>query len=73
MISETKTDGHFLVSHFLLGGYTASYRLDQNSNVGGILVFIRKDIPSTKLHCFYAGFEGLFIELNLIRTRCHTI
>ena len=51
MTSNTKIDDYFPVSQFLLGGYTAPYRLDRNCNIGRILVFIRKDMPSTKLHC----------------------
>ena len=47
MISETKIDDSFPVSHFLRGGYATFYRLDRNSSGSGILVFIREDIPST--------------------------
>ena len=65
MISETKIDDSFFVRQFLLSGYTRLYRIDCNSNGGGILVFIRENIPSTKLHFSEAGFEGFFIELNL--------
>lgn len=62
MISEKKIDDSFTDSQFLLGGCTTPYRLDSNSNGGGI--FIREDIPSTKLHFSETGFRG-FIELNL--------
>lgn len=63
MISEKKIDDSFTDSQFLLGGCTTPYRLDSNSNGGGI--FIREDIPSTKLHFSEAEFRGFFIELNL--------
>ena len=69
MISETKIDDSFFVRQFLLSGYTRLYRLDCNSNGGGILVFIREDIPSTKLHFSEAGFEGFFTELNLRKSK----
>ena len=69
MISETKIDDSFFVRQFLLSGYTRLYRLDCNSNGGGILVFIRENIPSTKLHFSEAGFEGFFIELNLWKSK----
>ena len=65
MISETKIDDSFPVCQFLIGAYTTSYRLDRNSNGGGILVFIQEDIPSRNLHFSEAGFEGFFMELNL--------
>ena len=69
MISETKIDGSFFFRQFLLSGYTRLYRLDRNSNGGGVLVFIREDIPSTKLHFSEAGFEGFFTELNLRKSK----
>ena len=42
------------------------YRLDRNRNGGGILVFIREDIPS-KLIESQMRMEGFFLELNLKR------
>ena len=69
MVSEAKIDGSFPVSQSLLGGYTAPYRLGRNFNGGGILVFIREDIPSKKLHFSEVGFEGFFIELNLRKSK----
>ena len=39
MISETKIDDSFPVSHFLRGGYTTFYSLDQNSSGGEIFSF----------------------------------
>lgn len=65
MISQTISHESFPVSQFLQGGYTTPYRLDRNSNVGGILVFIREDIPPAKFHFYEAGFEAFAIELNL--------
>ena len=45
MISETKADHSFLDGQFILGGFETSFRLDQNGNSGGIILFIRNDIP----------------------------
>ena len=48
LISETKTDSSFPTVQFQIEGYT-TYMLDRNGNRGGILLYIREDIPST--HC----------------------
>ena len=45
MISETKLDSSFPNGQFQIHGYSEPYRLDRNGNGGGILVFIREDIP----------------------------
>ena len=45
MISETKLDASFPNNQFTINGFTAPYRLDRNANGGGILLYIREDIP----------------------------
>ena len=66
MISEAKLDSSFPKGQFHLHGFSEPYRLDRNGNGGGILVFIREDIPS-KLIESKMRIEGFFIELNLKR------
>ena len=68
MISETKLDSSFPNVQFQIHGYSEPYRLDRNENGGGILVFIRENIP-TKLIDSQMGVERLFIELNLRRKK----
>ena len=46
MISETKIDDSFVLSNFLIGGFSKPYRLDRDSWGGGILLYAREDIPS---------------------------
>ena len=46
MISETKLNNSFPQNQFVLEGFNQPYRLDRDSNGGGILVFICNDIPS---------------------------
>ena len=50
MISETKVDVSFPDGQFLLDSFEAPFRLDQNRNVGRILLFIRKD-TAAKVVC----------------------
>ena len=45
MISETKIENSFPISQFTMTGYSISLRLDQASHGGGILLFVREDIP----------------------------
>ena len=40
------TNDTFLTSQFLVTGFSVPYRLDRNRNRGGIMIFIRDDIPS---------------------------
>ena len=64
MISEKKLDESFPVVQFLMDGYSVPYRLDGDGNGGGILLYIRQDIPS-KLLSINRNIEGFFVEINL--------
>ena len=57
----------FTTTQFEIAGFSKPYRLDRNRFGGGILVYIREDIPSVELqkHTFKRNVEGLFIEINL--------
>ena len=44
MISQTKIDGSFPKSQFLIKGFGNPFRTDQNIHVGGILLYVREDI-----------------------------
>ena len=63
LISETKIDSSFPTAQFQIEGYT-TYRLDRNANGGGILLYIREDIPSTPLNSDIST-ECLSIEINV--------
>ena len=64
MITETKLDSSFPDSQFLIKGYSTPYRLDRNCNGGGILIYIREDIPYKAVNN-KLSIEGLFVEINL--------
>ena len=49
VISETKLDEYFLNGQFKIPGYILPCRLDRNQFGGGIMVFVREDIPSRVL------------------------
>ena len=67
VLVETKLDDSFTDKQCIIEGYAKPYRLDRNCNGGGILIFVRKDIPSKELnkHNFTKNIEALFIEINL--------
>ena len=65
VISETKLDESFPPSQFHLDGYTP-YRLDRNCNGGGLMIYVREDIPSKTVYVSNDNsFEGIFLEINL--------
>ena len=64
MISETKLDPSFPNDQFHIHGFSELYRFDRNGNGGGILLYIREDIPS-KLILTKMTIEGFFVEINL--------
>ena len=45
-ISETKIGDTLSESQFLIEGFSTPYRLDRTAKGGGILLYIRRDIPS---------------------------
>ena len=66
MISETKLDESFPTNQFLIDGFSAPFRLDRNDEGGGVIIYIREDIPCKKLnHDLPKNIEGIFIEINL--------
>ena len=50
MIMEKKFDDSFPASHFSIQGFYTPFRLDRNKNGGGIFLYIRSNIKSTKLN-----------------------
>ena len=67
VITETKLDSTFPTSQFLIEGYSQPYRFDRNRNRGGVLNYVREDIPSKPLmdHKLPHDIAGIFVELNL--------
>ena len=70
IISETKLDDTFPKNQFSLDGYN-HYRVDKCSNSGGIIIFIREDIPCKQISNteWPIELEGIFIEINLRKTK----
>ena len=66
-ISETKLDEIFPTVQFATEGFSKPYRLDITSNSGGLLFYVKANLPSKLIH-FY-NFPGeiqcILIELNI--------
>ena len=64
-ISETKIDYSFPIGQFLIEGFCTPYRLDRNSKGGGVLLYVREDIPSNLITVDINQIENFYVELNL--------
>ena len=60
MISETNFDDSFPEGQFFIDGYHTPFRYDQNDNGGGILLYVREDIPAKVIHCDFPNAESFF-------------
>ena len=65
MISERKLDNSFPEGQFLIPGYSSPYGFDRNCRGGGIMLYVREDIPSKLLSIENQPIEGFYIEINL--------
>ena len=65
MISETKIDDSFPIVNILTDGFSQPYRIDQNSFGGGIMLYVREDIPSNLLKVESLPIEGFYVESKL--------
>ena len=66
IVTETKLDDSFPKAQFCIDGFCIPYRLDRNINGGGLMIYVRDDIPSKMLtkHNLPKDIEAAFIELN---------
>ena len=64
---ETKLGSTLPTSQFLIKGYSEPYRFDRNRNGGGVLIYVREDIPNKPLtdHKLPHDIEGIFVESSL--------
>ena len=67
MVAETKLDASFPKEQFFIEGYSDPLRLDRNAGGGGLLVYVRSDIPSSELKSFKFDdyIECICFEINL--------
>ena len=58
VILETKLDNSFPMGQFLIDGYGPPIRLDHDIRGGGLLFFVREDIPCKLLSLENKPMEG---------------
>ena len=71
IITESKLDDTFPMNQFFIEGYSPPFRADRDRNGGGIIIYIRDDIPSRELkgHCSTINFEGIFFEITIKKSK----
>ena len=63
---DTKLDESFPMGQFEIDGFSTPFRADRNKEGGGLLLYIRSDIPCKMLKTkLPKAIEGFFIELKL--------
>ena len=65
LVSETKIDDSFPQGQFVTDGFSAPYRFDRNCLGGGLMLFVRDDIPSNLLTIEEKPTESFYVESNL--------
>ena len=65
IISETKNDERSPLGQFKINGFNTPFRLDRNSSSGGIILFVREDIPAKVVDSEKPPIEGFYVEINL--------
>ena len=71
VLTETKLDHTFPEKQFLLPGYRKPFRRDRNRFGGGVMIYVREDIPCDILirHNTPKNIEAIFLEINLRKNR----
>ena len=67
VVGETKLDSTFpLKTSFIIEGFKKPYRRDRNGDGGGVIIYVRDDIPSQeKSHNLPHNVEAILVEINL--------
>ena len=71
VLTENKLDASFSAKQFLIESFSEPFRFDRNSSGDRVLLYIREDIPfrEIKLHRHPHDIEGIFVEVNLRKTK----
>ena len=71
VLTETKIDSNFPNAQFRIDGFSASFRLDRNRFGGGVLIYVREEIPCKQLTKLILpdDIKGIFVEINIRKTK----
>ena len=67
VVNECKTDTSFTQSQFSIAGYHLPFRKDRNLMGGGVMIFVREDIPCKEIRTVNdeLNIEGIFYLLEI--------
>jgi hypothetical protein len=68
-LAETKIDESFHSGQFMIKGYHPPMRQDHTSHGGGLIVYVRSDIPCQRLSYPDGPVEHLPVEITLNKTK----
>ena len=70
-IGESKLDESFLNSEIVLDGFKKPYRLDVSASSGGLLIYVKTNLPSKmiNLYDFNKDIQCIAMELNVSNKR----
>ena len=60
-------DDSFPEAQFLIEGFHSLFRFDRNINGGGIMLYVRNDIPTKLFSHDFPGEESFFVEITSIK------
>ena len=63
-VSKTKLDAFFSIEQFEILNFLTPFRKDCYQHGGGLLVFVKEDIPAKHLSSKSTPIKGIYIELN---------
>ena len=71
IVQETKIDETFPTGQFIIDGYMPPFRRDRNQFGGGLLIYVKDNIPAKLVneHLISDDIESIFIELNFRRNK----
>ena len=71
IITESKLDDTFPDNQFCIDGFSPPFQAASRENAGGVIIYVREDIPSRKLksHPPTINFDGIFFEINLKKSK----
>ena len=67
-MSESKIDDSFPIVNFIIDRFSTPYWSDRDANGGGIMLYVREDIPANLLASENAPLESLYFKLSLRHT-----
>ena len=68
LVSETKIDDTFPNGQFFLSGYNEPVRLDRTAKGGGLLLYVRQDIPC-KVLSLDSNIECITVEIRISKVK----